>query len=105
MALTVNNHFGSTDNGRTPAHPFQALDLVPDNSYPTGGYSFPAATLPGSSSFVGVVQGCPETVANRLWHWNNTSQKLFATVSSTGAQVANAVDVSADRITMIGVFV
>lgn len=104
MALTVTNVFGGTDPGRTPAHPIQALRCAPDTSYAAGGYAIPAAALPAGSIFIGVAQACPETVANRLWHWNNTTQKLFCTVSSTGAELADAQNPSADRITLVGIF-
>lgn len=104
MAVSVTNaHTGSDIGGSTGARPV-CLRVTMDASYPTGGESL-GATIAPFNAFYGTVQDHPTTVADRSYSWDNTTQKLVAIVTSTGAQVANTVDLSADIVTLVGFLV
>lgn len=73
-----------------------------DAAYATGGSVLPTGVLPVGAGFYGVVENISGNIT-RKYVWNSDTQKLMAFVHLTGAEVAAAVDLSADRILFKGV--
>ncbi len=74
-------------------------------SYPTGGQSFTPALVGLSKIFsVQAIPSEPTTAANRdsCLEWDKTNNKLFAIVASTGAEVANTVDLGTYDLLIVG---
>ncbi len=99
---TVANLIGGTEIGATPGGRSVCLKVTMDSSYPTGGEILSFSPY---SAFYGAVSAHPSTVADRSYSWDNILQKLVAIVTSTGAQVANTTDLSADVVTLTGFLV
>lgn len=78
--------------GRPVVDGFRVVDFTPSTSYPTGGEPITPASL--GFTTIDFVQVSPKTVLANLTSWDYTNNKLIFTVASTGAQVANAVDLS-----------
>ncbi len=77
-------------------------DVAFDNSYPTGGLALSGATL----GLVGAVQFLDANAAlGRTFAYDYANSKVKAFTTSTGVEVANAVDLSAvvTRIIAVGV--
>lgn len=104
MAVTVTNKMGGTEIGAPVGFRPVCLIVTLDSSYPTSGESLGSAIAP-FRAFYGTAQAHPDTVADRSYSWSNATQKLVAIVTSTGAQVANAVDLSADVVSLTGFLV
>lgn len=99
MAATAVNLFGS---GRNPGGRVVAFRIAGDTSYPTGGYTLPAGTLPGGDQTTLFAVASTDASTARLWYWNNNTQKLQA-FDAFRTEEGAATDVSADTITLIGV--
>lgn len=104
MAVTVTNKLGGTDIAASSNSQPVCLIVTMDSSYPTGGESL-AGLIGPHGAFYGTAQAHPNTVADRSYSWSNANQKLVAIVTSTGAEVANAVDLSLDVISLTGFLV
>lgn len=101
MAISITNADASALSPADPPGNFrdQFVRITFDTSYPTGGYSLTPA-LCGmyylnhvlTNGITEAGRGCvPIRQSDGTW-------KLKLYVTSTGAEVANAVDVSADRV-------
>jgi hypothetical protein len=62
-----------------------------DNSYPTGGEALTITDV----EYVHHIEVLPTADNDFVWDLSATSPKIKARVSATGAEVANAVDLSA----------
>lgn len=75
--------------------------LTGESSYSTGGTALLASDF-GLTRLDYVIAG--GTAAGTRWYaWNAATGKLLAFTSSTGAQVANTTDVSADKVSVVAV--
>lgn len=104
MAVTVTNKLGGTDLSASSNSQPVCLIVTMDSSYPTGGESL-AGLIGPHGAFYGVAQAHPNTVADRSYSWSNALQRLFAIVTSTGAEVADTTNLSADVISLTGFLV
>lgn len=73
------------------------VEITGDASYPTGGTAI-AASAVNFQAITRVLPMLPYPLADRAYIWDNTNAKLMAIVLSTGVEVANATDLSADKI-------
>ena len=71
--------------------------ITGDTSYPTGGSAISAANVQ-LTAITALLPQNPYPLVDRIYVWDRTNGKLIAQVASTGAQVANATDLSADKI-------
>ena len=104
MALATSNFMNllAKSLGDTSNKAVSIFRVAGDASYATGG-SVPAAGSFGPNMrFDGIAVNISGNVTN-TYQWHNDTQKLMAFVTATGAQVANAVDLSADEILLLGV--
>jgi|SRR5579872_535606 len=69
------------------------FNIATDNSYPTGGYALTPQQM-GMGTQIDYLDIVNEAIT--IWgsFWNRATQKLQLYVLSTGAEVANAVNVS-----------
>ena len=92
------------------ADSLQPIDLALDNSYPTGGYALTPKTF--NLTVLKRILTCrPRNIASAIYtpvliitavDGIITAVNLALVVATTGAQVANAVDVSAASFHLIG---
>ena len=93
MAVTINPAANPANKGRDE-YIGSSVDIVLDNSYPTGGYALTAPQF----GLVNILTILPAIALNgsTLLHvyWNSATQKLMAFVAA-GTEVTNATDLSA----------
>lgn len=70
------------------------FNFAADNSYPTGGYPIAPSDI-GFASQIDYIDVVNENVTAFGAFWNRATQKMQLVVYSTGAEVANAVNVAA----------
>jgi hypothetical protein len=92
------------------ADALQPIDLALDNAYPTGGYPLTPATF-GLKVLRRIITVRPRNIASAIYtpvlittevNGIITAVNLALVVATTGAQVANATDVSAASFRLIG---
>lgn len=99
MAYSV--AIATTDRNGAPGGSLRIVSAVftGNSSYATGGDALTAADF-GLSRLDFIVLGGNAT-GTRWYAWNAATGKLMSFVSSTGAQTANAADVSADKVAIL----
>lgn len=102
---------GALSVQRQPAEANIAIvSMAGDSSYPTGGSALGlvgVALKDGLAPINGIIAIPPirpRSGADRIYHWNG-GNLLMAFVVSTGAQVANTTDLSADILDVIVVYI
>lgn len=85
-----------------------ALLISGDDSYPTGGsvldlHDVLVDQVGPINAVLSVTTAIPYPLADRIYSWDG-GNKLIATVISTGAQVADTTDLSADTIPLTVIY-
>ena len=75
------------------------VDVVPSNSYPTGGEVMTPALFGLSQVYAVVPLGDLIGGTAVSWTYDRANNKLKASVMATGAEVANATDLSGHTVT------
>lgn len=73
------------------------VEITGDSSYPTGGTAIAASDLKLSEIYM-VHPANPYPLVDRIYLWDHANLKLMAQVPSTGAEVANTTNCSADKV-------
>ena len=81
---------------------FEILQVLPDNSYPTGGYDLSGFLGPNQIAFV---VGIDPSANEAVWVVNPRTRKLlaFGTAGSASGltQIAGTTDLSGQRVTLL----